>query len=315
VKRRLTFIALLLTASISWADYQPQAELSPRKITLGDPIEVTVTVGNVPEGASVAWPGSDSFAPAEMLKSDTLTVGAGEKGHRYSISVYDKTGVVELPAIPVYVTAGTKTDTVRIPLGRIEVESVLDAQDTTDIHDIRPPVKLGWTFKEMLPYLIGGVSALLLALIAWYFWRKYKHAKGEIPEYVPPPPPPEKVALERLSELKLKKMWQNGYIKEYHSELTDILKEYIGGRWEFNAPEMTTEDLCDVRSHWQVDDDLYTLARRVLVSADLVKFAKYKPEPTVHDQNWEWVHDFVLKTRPEEVTPEMAAEKKGETDA
>jgi len=134
-------------------------------------------------------------------------------------------------------------------------------------------------------------------------WRKFKRDKGEIVEEAIPLPPAHKVALARLSELKLKKLWQNGFLKEYHSELTDILKEYIGNRWEFNAPEMTSEELLYDRRNWQTSDELYHIIRRVLTSADLVKFAKYKPEPSENEQNWEWVHNFVYSTKSDETTP------------
>lgn len=304
MRRLLPLLVVILVIPLSLfakrSDYSGLAEVSPRQITVGDPVEVTITIGGVDPSTTIAWPIADRFAPAELLKMDTVALGANQQGRRYTISLY-KPGVENLPDVPVLVSSPTETDTVWIRIGQVTVVSVLEtAEDTTDIRDIRPPVKLKWTFQEILPYLIGAVSAILLALVGLWLWRKYKRDKGEIVEEAPPPPPAHKVALAKLSELKLKKLWQNGFIKEYHSELTDILKEYIGNRWEFNAPEMTSEELLDHRAKWMTDEENYHLVRRVVTSADLVKFAKYKPEPSENEQNWEWVHSFVYATKLDE---------------
>ena len=158
------------------ASGEVNVEVSPRKITVGDPIEVVVTATEEPE-ARLIFPAPDDFAPAEVLKMDTTRSGA-EMTVRYTVSLY-KTGNVDLPALPVIYNRAGSADTVRVSPGSVTVESVLDPADSTaDIRDIKPPVKLAWTFKELLPYIIGGILLAALAVVGYLFWRKYRRKGG-----------------------------------------------------------------------------------------------------------------------------------------
>ncbi|MFH0765170.1 MAG: hypothetical protein V2A61_01985 [Calditrichota bacterium] len=265
---------------------QVSLELQPRQITVGDPIELILKT-QPPEGVKVIWPTAEAFAPAEIIKADTLRLSGRELGIRYIISLFEA-GRIALPDLPVVYNRPEGPDTIWTKAGAILVKSVLSSADTTslELKDVHPPVRLGWTLADLAPYLIALVIIIAIAAAAWWLWRRYKRLSGEIPAYVPSPLPPHVTALNRLEELRLKKLWQNGYLKEYYSELTDIIKEYIGGRFNFIAPEMTTEELLEGRSRWAPDDERYLLIRRILTCGDLVKFAKFKPAPSENDRCW-----------------------------
>ena len=98
----------------------------------------------------------------------------------------------------------------------------------------------------------------------------------------------------------MRRLWQNGYLKEYYSELTEIVKEYLGGRYEFGALEMTSEELLDCRARWNVDDESYRTVRRMLTGGDLVKFAKFKPDSHENDRHLEAAFALVAATKPME---------------
>ncbi len=274
----------------------PQIEVTPRKITVGDPIELTLSVP-VSAGEKVYFPANERFAPAEVIRIDTVDAIETRRTLRYVISLFEPKEI-DLPDLPVVIDRGGSLDTIWLDPGSVEVTSVVDDADTSSIRDIRPPVRLSWTFKEMLPYLIGGLAGLLLAIGAFILWKKRRRERGEIPEYVPPPIPPDVLALCRLEELRVKKLWQDGRPKEYHSELTDILKEYIGASYGFNALEMTSEELIAARQKWASDDELFGQLKRILTIADIVKFAKFNPLPHDHEKSLELSFTFVEKTRP-----------------
>ncbi len=288
----------VLTAAAPNLDF----DLSPRKITIGDPIEVSITI-TAPPGGTVTWPAAEQFAPAEIIKSDTTQSKGDRRSIRYTISLFEP-GSKKLPVLPILLVTPSGTDTLWVDPGMIEVVS--SATDTT-LRDIRPPKLIPWTFKEMLPYIIGGLAALGLAALAYYLWRKAKLRRGEIPVYIPPPPPPDVTAMRRLEELRVKRLWQDGHVKEYHSELTDILKEYLGTRYDFNAPEMTSEELLIERKRWAESDDLFSSMRRILNIADFVKFAKFKPDPHDHEKSLELAFSFVEATRPRAEVTAVAA--------
>ncbi len=291
----LICISSLFVAQISLAA-DPQIDVAPRKITVGDPVELTLSMP-LSGGETIIFPTDERFAPAEVIRVDTIDATGSRRTLRYTISLFEP-GEKELPDLPVVTLREGISDTLWLDPGQIEVTSVVDDADTASIKDIRPPVKLPWTFKEMLPYLIGGLAGILMAIGAIIWWRKRRRDKGELLEYAPPPIPPDILAMRRLEELRVKKLWQDGRPKEYHSELTDILKEYLEASYDFNALEMTSEELISVRSQWAPNDDLFGQMRRILSLADLVKFAKLTPLPHDHEKSLELAFSFVEKSRP-----------------
>jgi len=288
---------------------QVEVDLQPRKITIGDPVELSISV-SAPDSASVIWPGPDELSPAEILKIDTLDIGKTEQSVRYTLSIFEP-GEFELKDVPVIVSYQNANDTLLVNPGSITVESVLNPADSSqDIRDIHPPVKLAWTLAELMPYILAGAGLIVIAVAAWFLWRRYKIRRGEIVPYMPPPPPAHVTALRRLEELRLKKLWQNGYIKEYHSELTEIVKEYIGGRYTINALEMTTYDMLESKNKWADSDEWFRQIKRILSSGDLVKFARYKPDPHENDQNLTYAFSYVETTKDSEGSTTVDSHKK-----
>ena len=289
----LTLFLLLNSSLFS----QVNVELEPRHITVGDPIELTISLP-APEDATIILPGSDELAPVEIIRMDTLSTGKHELSVRYILSMFEP-GEFKLTDIPLIISSPDKIDTLLINPGSIVVESIIDPADSSgDIRDIHPPVKLAWTLNDLKWYIISAVLLLAL-LIAGYHYRRYlKIRRGEIAIPVPPPVPSHVLALKRLEILRIKRLWQNGYLKEYHSELNEIIKEYIGGRYEINALEMTTYDLLEERKKWAPEDKPFRQVKRLLSTGDLVKFARYKTDPHENDKSLETAFSYVDTTKP-----------------
>ncbi len=272
-------------------------ELEPREITVGDHIEMIVQV-EAPDDAELSWPVPDQFAPAEVLNQDTLEYAGNHRSMRYLLSLYEP-GKAELSALPVVIRLNNQTDTLWFDPGVIEVVSVLDPADSSAaIRDVHPPVGLKWRFRDILPYILIGLGIITLVVAVLLIRQWMRKRRGEIPAYIPPPIPPHVIAQRRLEELRLKKLWQNGYLKEFHSELTEIIKEYIGNHCNVNAPEMTSEELLEISNRWSSDKESHLLVRRMLVCADLVKFARFKPEPMENDRCLDAGFEYVKLTRP-----------------
>jgi len=294
-----TLLVFFLLSSPAPMVAQVQVEMQPNKITVGDPVELTLTAP-LSVDVTIIWPGPDELKPAEIIKSNTIKIGRTEQQIKYILSIFEP-GQFELKHVPVVFSSASQADTVFVDPGSIVVESVLSPTDSAaDIRDIHPPVKLSWTLRELLPYIIAGLVIILAGVIGYILWRRYKIRKGEIVPTGPPPPPAHVIALRRLEELRIKKLWQNGYLKEYHSELTEIVKEYIGGRYKLNAPEMTTDEMLESRNNWAENDEGFRQVKRILTSGDLVKFAKFKPEPQENDGNLTHAFTFVEATKPDE---------------
>ncbi len=280
--------------------------MTPREITVGDPVELILRV-HTPDGAEVIWPPKDAFDPAEVYTTDTLKTSSEERAIRYTISVFEP-GDNELPDLPVVLKTESKIDTFWIDPGIIEVKSIIDPADSLGLKDIKPPHALAFSWREVLPYAAAAAVLLLAGGLAYFFWRRWKKAKGELTAPPPPPPPPYSTAKRRLEDLRIRKLWQNGYIKEYYSELTEILKHYIDGRFGIDAPEMTSEELFDLQDKWSIDEKTYRFIEKIVTCADLTKFAKFTPGKEDHIDCMDSAFAYLEATKPEIDVPVIKIE-------
>jgi len=282
-------LALTLVSTASPIDI----EVAPRSITVGDPVEVLLSVdaGDVEQ---VIWPAGEVWSPAEILKVDTLSASGSLRSMRYSLSLFEP-GRIDLPDLPVvFLREGNQPDTLWLDPGSIEVRSIIAATGDSTLRDIRPPVKLPLTLRELAPYLLAGGGLAALAIMGYLLYRK--RVRKERPIFAPPLPPPDQIALRKLEELRVRRLWQDGYVKEYHSELTDIMREYLGRRFDFNALDMTSEEILALQPQWAADDDQGLMLRRILTGADLAKFARFKPAPRENERALDDAFKFVSLT-------------------
>jgi len=122
--------------------------------------------------------------------------------------------------------------------------------------------------------IIAGLGAL-----AYWYVKKHKEKKEEGEIYKTP----IEKATNLLNTLEKKELWQRGEIKEYYSELTDIVRIYIEEAIEVPAMESTTSELiqalkiASLKKKMELSKETIDNLFTVLKQADLVKFAKSKP--------------------------------------
>jgi len=189
--------------------------------------------------------------------------------------------------------------TIRTAQTEIQILTVhtLAVDTTLAIKPIKGPVKIGFSLLEFMPWIIAGL--LFIAFAGFLIWYYLKRKKGE-PIFVLRPSvkyQPHELALMELEKLRAKKLWQAGKIKDYHTELTDILRKYFEDRFHIMAMESTSSEILeDLESKTLVTKENREILNRVLVMADLVKFAKYLPMPEEHDQSMNYAVDVINNT-------------------
>ena len=174
--------------------------------------------------------------------------------------------------------------------------------DTTDmaITDIKGVYKapIWWwgIFRwVLLALLLAGVGVAGYYLITYLQRRKLEEAGYEV--VTEPLRPAEEVALEKLDAIKEKKIWQQGQVKEYYTQLTDVVREYIARRFEVSSVEQTSDEtLRDIRPLLSERKDLYDQLRKMLTLADLVKFAKWSTTPDENELSLRNAYTFVKET-------------------
>ncbi|RMD88574.1 MAG: hypothetical protein D6813_11875, partial [Calditrichaeota bacterium] len=195
----------------------------------------------------------------------------------YKISTFD-TGEFEIPPLTIYYTLpgdsvkhSLKTETLKI-----EVLS-LNPSKKGDIRDIKQPLNLPRDLRQYILWGGLGLILVLAALTAFYVWKRKKAGKSIIPRKVEPPKPAHEIALEALENLRESSLIQEGKIKEFFVQISEIIRNYIEGRYFVPALEMTTFELLENLRQNQIEDGIIQTIAEFLEICDLVKFAKYQP--------------------------------------
>jgi hypothetical protein len=168
---------------------------------------------------------------------------------------------------------------------------------TNVLHDIKPPVEIpsGWAW-------VGWVLGLLvLAAAAYSFWNWWRKKKAEIP--AAPVIPAHVRAKQKLAEA----LALIGQPKEFCILVSDTVRWYLEERFDFHAPERTTEEfLHELRGTDLLISDQKESLMEFLNRCDLVKFARYEPgEPELRNLHAAAVR-LVDETEPE-LTPAGSA--------
>ena len=214
------------------------------------------------------------------------------------------TGSIFIPPIPFDYRMRGDTAAHRVYCNAIGLHVsgvVVDAKG--DIKDIRGPLSAPWEFADFLPYLIALVL-LGGAGYGYYYYRRKQREK--LAAYIPPKPKiaPHTAALFALRALEDKKLWQNGKVKEFYSEVTGIIRLFFEGRWNFIALELTTDEILQHMKGIPEAEQVWKELQSFFVNADLVKFAKYMPSPEDNEHELRWAYDIVRTMTPTPVTVE-----------
>ena len=249
-------------------------------IHVGDPVTVRLAVDH-PEGWTVEWPDSFAVAPFEVLSAEfsppvTVTDGGGLRSTATLVVTSFELGDLEIPSIAVPVTAPDGTvQTIVTNSFRIGVETI-GLDESGDLRDIKGPLSLPRTWWRVLPWVLLALA--LAGGVAYYLHRRGRAAPASAPP-VPraPPRPYHELALEALRALEKSSLLERGQIKEYHVQISEIVRRYIEGQLEVPALELTTQEVAGGMQRAALGDRVTGAFRTFLERCDLVKFAKLRP--------------------------------------
>jgi hypothetical protein len=297
---RCFLIALVALSALAGVQAQTEgvsarAWVDSTDYLVGDPITVHVVVEH-PKGATVQPVLDDTLAGFALLQRLPATpLGENATATGVVVARYDSGSVMVPPLVFFYAVPGAPPDTVSTLEVMVTVHTV--PVDTSQaFKDLKPPLSVPWTLAEIALY--AGIILLAAALVylAYRFWKKRKQVQpGDV--YVPPPKPAHVLAYEELALLKEKKLWQQGLVKQYYSEVTEVLRRYIERRFSVMALEQTTDEILAGLGEQRLDNGVVAKTERILRRADLVKFAKYQPGIPEHEEMMTVVYDVVDKTK------------------
>jgi hypothetical protein len=308
---RLSFAWILFSfAFVSAQNISVSATTDTTIYKVGDFIKYQIEITHE-KGIVVYLPSvKDSIKTLEFIQA--LPVEKNEANnkvierYRFLFSKYDSSQVT-IPSLTIAYTEwnsvkkNIKTNPITITVRTIPVNT------QEDIRDIKEPLKLPLNWL-----LIGLIVFLIFALlVAAYFIYRYYKKKNELKLNIKPEVkiPPHEIALAKLAELEQKKLWQNGLIKQYHSEVTEIVRQYFEDRFNFRALEMTSAEILAVLSYMEDGKKIIGTSENFFTNADLVKFAKFEPMSKINEEMMKQAYEIVNQTYPAPV-PQIVGEEK-----
>ena len=288
----------LLFLLLPFLSYGQQVKISAApdrsEMKIGEQIHYKIAV-EADSTARVSFPDAQQFAPFEVVSQTPVDTFKERDRFRlikeYALTQFDS-GHYTLPSLRIGVNKDQyQTDS----LSFVVHDVVLDT------------IKSDSSFWY---WIIGGIVFLaVLFSLYWFFIRKKKGQQLDTEAALPP--------FDRAL-LKLKNLQNSRYLlesnhKEYYSVLTDIIRKYLEEEIHITATESTTDELLaklqvfldagKLHLSSQVMDEL----RTVLKKADLVKFAKSKPEDYEAESDRKAIESIVVKTN--EGLPDMTQEE------
>ena len=270
-----TFLFALLLAATATVHAQAVYQLDTNNITIGD--QVTLSISGVENYRTLEELNQNGVVAlkqwedtAKHVQYTTLT--SFDEGE-HSIRLGEEDSLV---------------------LAVNDVEGV----DTVNVQikDIAPIIKVKYTFWEIFRWVLLGLAVAALALAIVYVVKRVKAHKPII-EFKPEPViPADERALNGLESLRRKELWQAGKVKEYYTELTDIVRQYLEEDWGINSTDMTSDETLEAyHASKAYDESCEAKLRNTLRTADMVKFAKGEPLPNQHTQAMNDAVDFVSR--------------------
>ena len=304
-KNILAFLIMIGPFGLAFGQYTgASATLEKKAIQVGDQIGLELNV-TVPAGSRLQWPMLlDTLAQQVEIvrKSGIDTVKSDREKftlkQNLTITSFDSGSYVIHPLVFKYHLPGDTVTyfTETLPL-TLDVQNI-ETDQSQDIKPIKPPLTAPVTFREILPWI--GIVALIgiIAALVYFYLKRKKAQPPVMATRLKTTIPPYEAAIEALESLRVKKLWQSGQVKEYYSELTEIVREYIELRYPVRAMEMTTAEIYSALRKTEVTASAREKLNSVLVLADLVKFAKEQPLPLENEQSLNQCVEFVRETRP-----------------
>jgi hypothetical protein len=285
------------------------SEVDTTFIKIGEQVKFTVTV-DADTTAQVIFPEGQTFSPLETVEA--FATDTTRKNGRmvlqkiYALTQFDS-GAYKLPPQRIEINGqGFMTDSAQINVATVPVDTLAQK-----MYDIKPLMEVERSRAELWWWILGILVALAVigVLLYWFVFRTKPLTEEEKVAMLP--------AYDRAL-LELKKLENSKYLiqdeyKQYYSELTDIVRSYLEEDVHVSAMESTTDELIyklellKDAGELRLGDDTLKQFKRILQTADLVKFAKSRPESSVAQNDRKAIEEIVVKTH--DALPEPTLEE------
>ena len=275
---------LILFLFISNFALAQTAVLDTNSILIGEQIKFSIS--NTISKTEV-WPTYEEFLVegVEIIEEGKLDTTENLISQNFIITAWDS-GSYYIP--PISFSAKSKTEGLLLNVQTIILE------EGAELKDIKKPMEapIGWS--DIWPWLLGFIVLfLVIFLLKKYVLNKKEEVKIEKPKVIIPA---DITALQQLTKLDKAQLWQGGSVKEYHTELSEIIRRYTENRFNFIALELATDEIIsELKS--KINNEQLASITILLRRSDLAKFAKSKPDEDENKESMQLAKHFIEQTK------------------
>ena len=284
----LAFASFCFLPAAGAQDRGLQSRISRDSILIGDQIEWTFDFQLAPgEAARISKPGNG-----------TLDL----RGH-VTLTSFDSGSYVLPPLYVLMARADGSVDTLEYAGPRLAVTTIPIDTATFQPYDIKGQIRYPLTFKEVIPWV--GLALLIAALI-WLLvrWIRLRRQNRDFFGKPVVKDPPHIVALRSLEKTRSQKLWQAGKQKQFYTQVTDALRQYIADRYDVAALEQTSAEMFRDLQDKDIDPALTGQLKDLFTTADFVKFAKHTASDQENENAIPTAIRFVNETYMKEIEKE-----------
>ena len=290
-----------------------EARLDSAGIYIGQRTGITLEV-SADAGKDVELPQYDSLQPLvpgiEYMSAtpvDTEYVNEGKRmvlRRKYYVTSFD-TALYNLP--PMEVKVGGKTYQSKSLGMKVIIPFKVDTMHVDSIFGLKSEMAPPFVWDDWRLVLWLSLLCVIMTVMLVYVAVRLKDNKPiirriKLKKHIAP----HKAAMQKIEEIKEDKtLWQGEDSKEYYTQLTDTLRQYIRERYGFNAMEMTSFEIIS-RLKEVNDEEALGELRELFQTADLVKFAKYSTMINENDRNLVTAIEYINQTKQEETEEQKA---------
>lgn len=329
----LTIILAVIMDIVPGGDAVLQQLQKRDSILVADQLRYGVSLSGLDKNSSVALPdlsqaSNDTLTVIGSWQLDTLVKGrtVHSRNAKAAAKLLQKPfdikasivlapfeeGIYQLPDIPVILSSPDKTDTLIFKGLEMDVKTMPVDTASFQIHDIKGQIQYPVTFREILPWLLGGIA---IAALLFLLMKIIDRANKRRADALKPKEPAYIVALKKLEKYRSDKYWAPDKQKAFYSGITDALKFYIDDRFGVDAPEMTTAELFDaLKSDKDITPEMFGALKDLFERADFVKFAKHVASDEENAGALPLAVSFVTSTYQSELERENGGEEAAAED-
>ncbi len=293
MKIKLYFLLLLFSTSI-FSQNQIETKIDKKINKIGAQFNLTLKT-TVDTLLTVVFPSTKNFGSLEVIRNYAIdTIRKDNKYDlikRYGLTQFDS-GRYVIPKMTILINKKPFfSDSISVNVKDIVVDTL--KQKMYDIKSIQTGEK---PESNWWKYILGFLLLIGIGALIYYLTKKYQ--KKKIEEEIFKTPIEKATSL--LNSLEKKELWQNGDVKTYYSELTDIVRNYIEEALEIPAMESTTFELIQGlkltsnKRKLKLSAETIRSLESVLKQADLVKFAKSQPQDFVITEDKNKIQKTIL---------------------